>query len=311
MQEKICQTGRELVFEEATEMIKNLMLVEVNAKQIERVCHYYGEELEIELPYGKGKEKEEESESDYRGEERKEGTHYFMPDGSMILTREEKWKEVKLCRIFAGENDVEVNKGRKMITKTKYVSHLGCAEEFFNKLEYYARGIKKKIFLADGAKWIWNYVDTYYPESVQILDFYHTKEHLCEYAKERIKDKEEREEWISEQIRRLLEDRVEEVIANISEKPKKSSRQERESREKLVNYYESHIKRMRYKSYIEAGYLIGSGPIESAHRTVIQERLKLSGQRWTKRGAQQILNLRVANLSGHWERVRNLMRQAA
>ncbi|MEO8764779.1 MAG: hypothetical protein ABI416_10850 [Ginsengibacter sp.] len=35
--------------------------------------------------------------------------------------------------------------------------------------------------------------------------------------------------------------------------------------------------------------IIGSGAIESAHRTVIQKRMKLSGQRWSKCGAQNIL----------------------
>lgn len=39
--------------------------------------------------------------------------------------------------------------------------------------------------------------------------------------------------------------------------------------------------------------LIGSGAIEAAHRNVIQKRLKLSGQRWTIKGAQQITNLRT------------------
>jgi hypothetical protein len=51
---------------------------------------------------------------------------------------------------------------------------------------------------------------------------------------------------------------------------------------------------MQYKTFQEKGLLIGSGAIEAAHRTVIQQRLKLSGQRWTKIGAQQIVNLRIA-----------------
>jgi hypothetical protein len=38
---------------------------------------------------------------------------------------------------------------------------------------------------------------------------------------------------------------------------------------------------MDYRRYRHNGWLIGSGPIEAAHRTVVQQRLKLSGQRWT------------------------------
>ena len=67
---------------------------------------------------------------------------------------------------------------------------------------------------------------------------------------------------------------------------------------------------MRYKDYLGKGWLIGSGPMESAHRTVIQQRMKLSGQRWTLRGAQQMANLRVAQKSGNWRAVKNLICQS-
>lgn len=44
---------------------------------------------------------------------------------------------------------------------------------------------------------------------------------------------------------------------------------------------------MRYYHYLEKGYYIGSGAIESAHRTVVARRLKLAGQRWTDPGAEK------------------------
>ena len=44
----------------------------------------------------------------------------------------------------------------------------------------------------------------------------------------------------------------------------------------------------------------GSAPIESAHRNVIQQRLKLAEQRWTKSGAQYIANLRMCRKSKRW-----------
>ncbi|MFV0345788.1 MAG: hypothetical protein ACK5IQ_06010, partial [Bacteroidales bacterium] len=57
--------------------------------------------------------------------------------------------------------------------------------------------------------------------------------------------------------------------------------------------YQKNIKRMKYKTFLDNGLLIGSGAIESAHRDILQQRLKLSGQRWTKKGLQQIANLRI------------------
>ena len=48
---------------------------------------------------------------------------------------------------------------------------------------------------------------------------------------------------------------------------------------------------------------IGSGVTEAACKTVYAQRLKLSGMRWKKAGAQTILTLRVILLSGVWEQV--------
>ena len=67
---------------------------------------------------------------------------------------------------------------------------------------------------------------------------------------------------------------------------------------------------MKYKTYKARGLLIGSGPIESAHRTVIQKRLKQSGQRWTHQGAQYVANLRVANMNDNWNQVIDLINKA-
>ena len=49
--------------------------------------------------------------------------------------------------------------------------------------------------------------------------------------------------------------------------------------------------------------IIGSGAIESAHRTVVQKRMKQSGQRWTVQGAQNMLNLRVTRKNLQWSKI--------
>lgn len=76
--------------------------------------------------------------------------------------------------------------------------------------------------------------------------------------------------------------------------------------ERLIRYYTRNQHRMYYGFYRERKLLIGSGAIESAHREVIQHRLKRSGQRWSKPGAQQIAQLRVAKKSNHWQKVINI-----
>ena len=57
---------------------------------------------------------------------------------------------------------------------------------------------------------------------------------------------------------------------------------------------------MRYAEYRRVGVPLGSGVTEAACKTVYTQRLKLSGMRWKKAGAQTVLDLRVLQLSGVW-----------
>jgi hypothetical protein len=68
---------------------------------------------------------------------------------------------------------------------------------------------------------------------------------------------------------------------------------------------------MDYKSYEEKGLHIGSGAIEAAHRNVIQKRMKQSGQRWTPKLAQNVLNLRTCYMSEHWDELVEFIKKTA
>ena len=64
---------------------------------------------------------------------------------------------------------------------------------------------------------------------------------------------------------------------------------------------ERNAARMRYPSFRKQGFFIGSGVIEAGCKTVIAQRLKQSGMFWTVRGANAIVALRCARLSGRFE----------
>ena len=136
---------------------------------------------------------------------------------------------------------------------------------------------------------------------MQILDYFHAKEKLCEFAKEDFCDEQQRNEWIQQQEDLLFADAVSLVTANVALMSVKGKAKQRQ--QALLSYYRNHEYRMQYGTFRKQGYLIGSGPIESAIRQVIQQRLKLSGQRWTMQGAQQVANLRVAQKSNQWHKV--------
>src|SRR5215218_9554756 len=69
-------------------------------------------------------------------------------------------------------------------------------------------------------------------------------------------------------------------------------------------YGQINKKRMKYHEYAKIGCgIIGSGAIESAHRTLVQKRMKQSGQRWSWKGAQNMLNLRVVRKNNDWNKI--------
>lgn len=303
LQELACFAGHQAVFEDSSKMLSFIGNIDISAKQIERICHYHGQQVEDgineRIKSGEDKEYADKGES-----------YYVMMDGSMYLTREEKWKEMKLARIFRDVDNIGISHKRGIITQSEYVCHLGSHVQFFEKLGVYLENLKNPVFINDGARWIWDWIEAYYPNAVQILDFFHAKEHLCQFAKEYFQCLDERKQWIDKQCEYLLEDKVELVIEGLQKMVVKNEKLAKQ-KTNLVNYYQKNLKRMKYKTFKEQGLLIGSGAIESAHRDILQQRLKLSGQRWTKVGLQQIANLRILYKSNKFGSQRKLLKFAA
>ena len=301
LQEQMCRAGTKMVFEEASEELNELLEIETNAKQIERLCHYYGEHLnqmnwrevysegvQLRIPFNQ--------------------QLYLLMDGSMLLTRdkEQSWKEVKLCRMFYNTDRVEsISKDRSRITTSRYVAHLGGHEEFLDKVLDVIPPGYSPVFIADGAKWIWKWIEDYYPESTQILDFYHCKEHLYSFAKEYFTE-QEAVRWVENCIDKLKTGQVDKFLEELEELPAKNKSLQK-SKNRLLAYLTNNKKRINYGKFIRDGLLIGSGAIESANRDVIQKRMKLSGQRWTMEGAKQMLNLRICYKSEKQHLIRKLI----
>ena len=61
---------------------------------------------------------------------------------------------------------------------------------------------------------------------------------------------------------------------------------------KVLAYFRKNRHRMRYAEWKREGFMIGSGVVEAARKTLAAQRLKLSGMRWGTRGAQAILTMR-------------------
>jgi len=152
------------------------------------------------------------------------------------------------------------------------------------------------IFLGDGALWIWNLVSQYYSHAVQIVDWFHAEEHLEELARAAFAVPFQRSTWLEEATQALWEGRVEDVISACQIlAPSCSLALE------AVTYFSNNIERMRYDQFRAAGYMIGSGTVESGCKQVATHRLKLPGAQWIVTGAVQTAKARPAWLSGSWQ----------
>ena len=307
MQELMTYAGQLDCYVQCNEILSKFTGADVSVMQVYRVTDTYGNLLEQQAATAPSLDEALELKP---GE-----SVYAMTDGSMILTREDGWSEVKLGRIFKESQCMEVGGERGWIKTSMYEALLGSSKDFTRrfeqKLDAYRCLGQRLIFITDGALWIKNWITDAYPGATQILDWFHACEHLCEFGREYFNDEDEKIKWLEEQKALLYESKTTEVINKIiSLNTTKESVEN--SKNKLLQYYQTNKDRMDYKKYraIGAG-LIGSGAIESAHRTVIQKRMKLSGQRWTKKGAQNMLNLRCGKLSGKWDKVIKLICSAA
>lgn len=304
MQGLFCLVGQSVVYQEGCELLEQLMGVEVCAPQLQRVCLYYGEAIDslIESDCGAVIPRlERATQAD---------SLYVMMDGCMLYTRQHEWKELKLGRLFYKSQVVDIHERRKAVLQSIYVSHLGGVEAFFPKLERHLVGYTNRIIIGDGAKWIWNWAEDNYPGALQILDFYHAKEKLVIFARHQFKEEQTRLEWIKVQAEKLLGNQLEEVLLSLKS-CRARNEEAKKAKQKAIDYYQEHDDRMQYKTYRDKGLLIGSGPIEAAHRSVIQQRLKLSGQKWSITGAQAIANLRCYKQSQAWSMVEKIIRAAA
>ena len=306
LQELICLLGQGYVFEEGEEVLNKTLGLEISAKQIQRVSEHYGQVIEDQQE----EYIENRQEAPMLSLSQKDESIYAMMDGSMVYTREHGWKEMKVGRLFSGHDCVPIQERRNLITQSIYVCDLGDHKSFFAKWDAYTDRYRKKICIADGAKWIWNWLDANDPETIQILDYFHAVEKAAQFAAYQYPEEQERIEWLETQKERLLNNQVQLVIETL-EKTQSISKESEKSRIDVIRYYQNNIKRMNYKTYLESGYLIGSGAIEAAHRNVVQQRLKLSGQRWSAKGAQQIVNLRAYKKSERWSEVIQFIKSAA
>ena len=158
------------------------------------------------------------------------------------------------------------------------------------------------VVIGDGAAWIWNLADQYFPGAVEIVDYMHAKSHLYDAAKSVFGEEatETVQTWVEATEPFLYNGETAEVVARLRALGI-ATPEVQEALEREVSYFEKHTSRMQYKAFVEKGYSIGSGLIESACKHVVGERCKQAGMRWTQEGINAILFFRCLWKNGTWD----------
>jgi hypothetical protein len=233
-------------------------------------------------------------------------------DGSGKKTKKEEkgsvWRENKLGMAFSTDHflrwtDKHGNKQHRILKKD-YVSYIGESKEFnkFMLLLALRNGYgsyRETVIISDGATWIRDMKDEYFPDAQHILDFWHLCENVSGFAKAVFKMEESKyKPWTDDICDLLKKSRHEEALSRIEGLGKRllsgTSRN-------LAQYIKNNIDNIDYVSYMEKGYFIGSGAIESSNRTVVQRRVKQAGMRWNADSAQNVITLVAKIRSNRWE----------
>ena len=164
--------------------------------------------------------------------------------------------------------------------------------------------------VADGADAIFNTFSEQFAaweeKAKFTVDYYHVDEHLSQ-AGERIAPATKKE-WLHQQHGRLLENKVGEILETL-EKHFEPLEQKETPVRAVHQYLNKRKDNLDYASARAAGLPIGSGEIESAHRHVIQQRLKIAGAWWTLQNAEAMLRLRTTRANNDWDRYWTEIRQ--
>ena len=203
------------------------------------------------------------------------------------------WREVRLCcaRTLAMAEPI-------------YGATLGSVENasWLWRQTAQRAGLRDQTYVhgvGDGAGWIVDrFKENFGQQGDYLLDFFHVSEYLAAAGKA-IKGEKKCSAWLRRQQGRLLKNQWSKVLRSME-----AYREPLQSKEAPVRaawrYLRERTGHLDFQRARRRNLPIGSGEIESAHRHVIQKRLKLAGSWWKETNAQAMINLRTARANHDW-----------
>jgi hypothetical protein len=306
----------QLSYQRAGEAIKEILSLDIDRVTIRNVTNFVGDFVFKGDCINAAKAMELLDSGKMEQSRDKKGILYIETDGAAVNTRvkdsDSTWKENKLAIAFTSD-DIRWWKGsdgekrHAFIKKPTYCSLIGSVSDF--KSHVLALALRAgygtytdTVFISDGATWIRNMIQEIFPDAQQILDFYHLCENVNKYARGMFGTSEskenERKKWANDVCDSLKKSQYQHVLNELGED---NTVFVDGSSFNLHKYITNNINNIDYSEYQQRGLFIGSGIVESANKTILQDRLKRAGMRWNIQCAQSMLSLRAKQESGLWD----------
>ena len=165
------------------------------------------------------------------------------------------------------------------------------------------RGLNTRIqAMGDGAEWIASQAQQMLEPERFLVDFFH----VCQYLGAAESSCAENSRWLHTQKNRLKNNRADKVLHDLKEhlEPETVADEQAPVR-KAHRYIKNRLQQLDYKGAIEEHLPIGTVAIESAHKHVIQQRLKIPGASWKLNNAAALAAARTIRANNMWDQYWN------
>jgi hypothetical protein len=208
-----------------------------------------------------------------------------------------QWKEAKICLAHPQGSKTLAYGG------TLQGDVVAAGQQLFDCAVRAGFGTRSHIHaVGDGAPWIADQVeDQFGAKGSYLLDFFHVCDYLSAAAKAIVPDTEGQKRWMDAQKNRLRTQRSDELLQTLQAHLEAPEVEDSQAPVRQCQRYLSHRhEQLDYYSALARDLPIGSGEIESAHRYLVQQRLKRPGAWWRAANAEHMLALRLNRANRQW-----------
>jgi hypothetical protein len=305
-----CRAGIETSFGEASDLLAETLGVAVPADAVRRVTERVGAVAETEQQAASAQAQQGRVQPDGAGA----AVLVVEVDGVQVHL-DDAWHEMKVGRVapLGPALQTDPRSGRTFLRLGPSVCCAGleAAEEFWYRVYVQAcRGglgqtTRRVVVLGDGAEWIWKraaqFVGRPGVEVLEIVDINHAYDHLWPVGRAVFDAEADLGAWVEPLKDALYTQGAGAVLAALDALALEPAAATAADLLRTTRaYFADNAARMDYPRFVAQRLPIGSGAIESMCKSLIEEREKGAGMRWTGPGAQAVASLRALHRSGDW-----------